>query len=49
MEMMDMHELSEMYQKGDITDEFILFHFGQEVLERLVHILTDPFNDVLGG
>ena len=45
----DIFQLAQLYQTGDVNDEFILLHYGQEVLERIIHILTDPFNDVLGG
>ena len=45
----DILELAQLYHKGDVDDDFVLLHYGQDVLERLVRILTDPFNDVLGG
>ena len=45
----DIFDLAQLYAKGEVTDEHVLLHYGQEVLERLIRILTDPFDEVLGG
>lgn len=45
----DILQLANLYNAGDVSEDFIVLHYGQEVLERIIHILTDPFNDVLGG
>lgn len=45
----DIFTLADWYSQGDVDDNFIILHYGQEVLERIIRILTDPFNEVLGG
>lgn len=46
---MDFFELLRMYLDNEITEERVIFLFGEETLQRLVDYITDPFDEVLGG